>query len=47
MYTKGYFPGGKATRCETDHSLYQMPRLRMCEKPYLHSPTRLHGVVLY
>jgi hypothetical protein len=41
MGTRGSFPGGKA-----DHSPPSIAKLKECIELYLHSPIRLHGMVL-
>jgi hypothetical protein len=44
--TWGSFPGGKATGREADHSRPSSAEVKECVELYLHSPIRLHGVVL-
>jgi hypothetical protein len=42
----GSFPGDKAPECEADHSSPSCVEVKECVELYLHSPIRLHGVVL-
>jgi hypothetical protein len=44
--TRGSFPGGKAAGGEADHSPPSSAEVNECVELYVHSPIRLHGVVL-
>jgi hypothetical protein len=44
--TRGYFPGSKAAGREADHSTASSTEVKEWVELYLHSPIRLHGVVL-
>jgi hypothetical protein len=44
--TSDSFPGGKAAGREADHSPPSSADVKECVKIYLHSPIRLHGVVI-
>lgn len=40
------YPGAKRSERQTDHPHPSSVKLKACVELYLHSPTRLHGVVL-
>jgi hypothetical protein len=44
--TRGHFPGIKRPGRGADHSPTSSAEVKECVKLYLHSPIRLHGVVL-
>jgi hypothetical protein len=44
--TRGSFPGVERPEREADHTLPSSAEVKECVEPYLHSPIRLHGVVL-
>jgi hypothetical protein len=46
MGTRGSFPGVKRPGREADHSPPSSAEVKECVELYLHSPIRLHGVVL-
>jgi hypothetical protein len=46
MGTRGSFSGVKRLGREADHSLPSSAEVKECVELYLHSPIRLHGVVL-
>jgi hypothetical protein len=46
MGTRGSFPGVKRPGREADHSSPSSVEVKGCVELYLHSPIRLHGVVL-
>jgi hypothetical protein len=46
MGTRGSFPGGKWSGREADHSTPSSAEVKEYVELYLHSPVRLHGVVL-
>jgi hypothetical protein len=46
MGKKGSFPGVKRPGREAGHSPQSSAEIKVCIELYLHSPIRLHGVVL-
>jgi hypothetical protein len=46
MGTKGSFPGRKAAGAWSCHSLPASAKVKEWVELYLHSPIRLHGIVL-
>jgi hypothetical protein len=46
MGTSGSFPGVKRPGREADHSPLSSAEVKECLELYVHSPIRLHGVVL-
>jgi hypothetical protein len=46
MGARGSFPGGKRPGRVADHSLPSSAEVKGCMELYLHSPVRLHSMVL-